>query len=499
MKTNHKLVFYLLLIPLFIQSGKSDLQLTGNHHDGVFPAMSDGNLVKNPGFEIIDPSNGLPLGWKITSPREEIAPEYKADQSVSHSGKYSAMSVSRGSKGTYGFWSTTVTGIQMDSEAKEFDMSVNTLTDTAFLSNKSFRIRCFFKTKGIESPGKNIWISATWLDKKGEKVFTELISSHRKEGDWYHTEKVLTAPWSAVSLDLELIFQWSSTGTVWWDDVTVENAPTPPARKIKLATSDSQPSPPSTPENNLKFYADKIVEAGKLKADIICLGEGITRVSTRQSIESAAESIPGPSTTILGEAARKSNIYVVAGIYEREGSYIYNTAILLDRKGNIAGKYRKTHLPETEAEGGITPGTSYPVFKTDFGTIGIQVCYDNFFPEVARTLTLNGAEVIFLPIWGDTREQYNTFGIVARARAIDNAVYMVSSMYYRPEGCLIINPDGHILKNADGKNGIITAEVNLNSRTFERWLSVSGYGEWKNLFPQERRSETYNELYEYHK
>jgi predicted amidohydrolase len=206
-----------------------------------------------------------------------------------------------------------------------------------------------------------------------------------------------------------------------------------------------------------------------------------------------AESIPGPTSQVLGEMARRYRLYVVAGIYEREGPVVYNTALLIDREGKVAGKYRKIHLPETEVSGGLTPGKTYPVFKTDFGIIGIEICYDNFFPEVARSLALQGAELILLPIWGDGRGQGNEWDIVSRARAIDNAVYLVASNYSNKRS-FIINPNGRILADTGGESGLVTAEIDLDARTFERWLSVGSYGEWKNLFPRERRIETYQLL-----
>ena len=98
--------------------------------------------------------------------------------------------------------------------------------------------------------------------------------------------------------------------------------------------------------------------------------------------------------------AKKYNLYIVAGIYEKDGDTVYNTAVLISRTGEYAGKYRKVCLPREEIQGGITPGKSLPVFDTDFGRIGLMICWDVFFPEPARTLAHKGAEVIFLPIWG---------------------------------------------------------------------------------------------------
>ena len=98
--------------------------------------------------------------------------------------------------------------------------------------------------------------------------------------------------------------------------------------------------------------------------------------------------------------ARELRSYVVGGLYERVGPVVYNTAVLIDRDGKLAGRYRKTHLPREEWEAGITPGDSYPVFTTDFGKIGLMISWDVQFPEPWRELGLQGAELVLMPIWG---------------------------------------------------------------------------------------------------
>jgi predicted amidohydrolase len=90
----------------------------------------------------------------------------------------------------------------------------------------------------------------------------------------------------------------------------------------------------------------------------------------------------------------------VAGLLERDRHLIYNVAVLLGPDGKVAGKYRKVCLPRGEVEGGCAPGRDYPVFDTRLGKVGMMVCYDGFFPEVARELTKRGAEVIAWPGWG---------------------------------------------------------------------------------------------------
>jgi predicted amidohydrolase len=91
----------------------------------------------------------------------------------------------------------------------------------------------------------------------------------------------------------------------------------------------------------------------------------------------------------------------------------------------LIGKYRKVCLPRGEIEAGITPGTEYPVFKTQLGRIGMMICYDGFFPQVAQRLTDAGAEIIAWPVWGCNP-------LLARARAAENQVVLISSTYEAP-------------------------------------------------------------------
>ncbi len=443
------------------------------------------NMVNNPGFELY---NGqVPSGWKSFSPRTGISPQFGIDNKVSHSGKASAKIISKGSKGTYGSWNVNFRGIESGSSEPELKI---TMPDSSFLGGNIYNIGCYFKTAGSIEPEKNIRVKITWMDKSNNELLTEFIRNRMKENDWYRISELKTAPLNAEGLIITLVLQWAADGTVWWDDVSVEKASSSISRITKIATASDWPGHPSTTEKNLRYYSQKIEQAGKSGADIICLGEGITIVSTGKDFEEVSETIPGNTTRILGEAARKAGMYVIAGIYERDGTLIYNTAVLIDRKGNVAGKYRKTHLPQTEVEGGLTPGDSYPVFETDFGKIGIEICYDNFFPEVAHNLTLNGAEIIFCPIWGDIRGLKKEWEIVSRARAIDNSVFFVASMYEKGMS-VIIDPNGKILNDTGQAEGLIISTADLSMRTFERWLSVKSFGEWRNLMPNEVRKETY--------
>src|SRR6185503_3681285 len=120
--------------------------------------------------------------------------------------------------------------------------------------------------------------------------------------------------------------------------------------------------------------------------------------------------------------AKKHGLYIVAGLVERDAHLIYNVAALVGPDGKLVGKYRKVTLPRGEVEMGVAPGREYPVFETRFGKLGMMVCYDGFFPEVARELANRGAEVIAWPVAGCNP-------LLAAARACENHVFLVSSSY----------------------------------------------------------------------
>ena len=120
------------------------------------------------------------------------------------------------------------------------------------------------------------------------------------------------------------------------------------------------------------------------------LGETLTYYGTGKSFAETAEPVPGPSTAYFEALAKKHGLYIVAGLLERDGHLIYNVAALLGPDGKLAGKYRKVCLPRGEIAGGIAPGSDYPVFSTRFGKLGMMVCYDGFFPEVAQALASRG-------------------------------------------------------------------------------------------------------------
>jgi predicted amidohydrolase len=125
------------------------------------------------------------------------------------------------------------------------------------------------------------------------------------------------------------------------------------------------------------------------------------------------------------------------------------------------GKYRKVYIPREELEGGITAGDAYPVFETDFGRIGLMICWDVQYADPARGLALRGAELILMPIWGGSQ-------LLGRARAMENHVFLASSGYDYPAA--IVAPDGEVLAQQETDGTLAVAEIDLEKRYADKWL-----------------------------
>lgn len=149
-----------------------------------------------------------------------------------------------------------------------------------------------------------------------------------------------------------------------------------------------------------------IEEAGKAGVQILCLQEIFNTPYFCPGQDSkwyaSAEAVPGPTTEKLAVYAKKYQMVIIVPVYEREqAGFLYNTAAVIDADGTYLGKYRKNHIPHTNGfweKFFFKPGNlGYPVFKTKYATIGVYICYDRHFPDGARALGLNGAEIVYNP------------------------------------------------------------------------------------------------------
>jgi predicted amidohydrolase len=358
---------------------------------------------------------------------------------------------------------------------------------------RAYRVAARCDLRGIGEPYATVLVRLEWLA-GGRTVHPAgvLVRGPRAAGDRARFDDVLAAPREADGARLSLEVKWPRGGAVLWTGASLSAAEPLPPRPVKVGTVYLRPRD-STPERNLDMWCRQIDAAGAQGLDIVCLSEAILRVGTSSTAGEVAEPMPGRSTGRLGEAARRNDIYVVAGLTERDGKRLFNTAVLLDRRGRLVGTYRKVHLPREEWRKGIAPGGEYPVFRTDFGTVGLMICYDWFFPEVAQILALRGAEIVFAPTWGNTlpdREGRVDGRTVFRVRARDSGIYLVPSVYDGES--LVVDTLGRVLASSDGRAGVFAAEIDLRRRDPLRWV-----GHWRSIGPRHRMVDTYGGLGEY--
>ena len=197
------------------------------------------------------------------------------------------------------------------------------------------------------------------------------------------------------------------------------------------------------PEANFALAVERIHEAARLGANIVCLPE-LFRTQyfcQREDIRlfDLAEPIPGHSTAQLAEVARQARVAIIASLFERRAPGLYhNTAVTLNADGAIAGVYRKMHIPDDPLyyeKFYFTPGDlGFQAVDTAFGRVGTLVCWDQWYPEGARLTALQGAEVLFYPTaigWHPAEKeefgaaQYDAWQTIQRAHAIANGVYVV--------------------------------------------------------------------------
>jgi len=273
------------------------------------------------------------------------------------------------------------------------------------------------------------------------------------------------------------------------------------SRLVRVATCSVEYSPTvSSRPRALKL----VEQAGQMQADIVCLPE----FSAAPVVDSKfiAEPVPGEATESFGALAAKHKMYVILPLLENtSGEKHYNTAVLIDRTGMIAGKYRKTHLclPNCHEGDNTLPGDELPVFKTDFGTIGITTCMDIHYPELYTTLALKGAEIIFWPsaamdYTGDLIES------LANARAIDNQVYIVPSHFVQTPYLAgkhygrsrVVDCMGRVRADTGHFEGVAIAQIDLD-QTYPMWYQGNALAEYptmrKTIF-RTRRPELYGEI-----
>jgi N-carbamoylputrescine amidase len=210
-----------------------------------------------------------------------------------------------------------------------------------------------------------------------------------------------------------------------------------------------------------------------------------------------AEEIPGPATEAMQRIAQKLEVVIVLPFFEKDSRDLYfNTAVVIDADGRILGKYRKVHIPQIplwEEKAYFHPGDlGFPVFNTRYARMGVQICWDNFFPEGARILALKGAQIIFSPTAAAFASQEKWEKVIC-ANATTSGIYIfrvnrvgseAKQNFYGKSFC--VSPEGELVDQPSGpQEGVVMSSIDLAEieRTRRVWT-----------FLRDRRPEIYEEL-----
>ena len=396
-------------------------------------------------------------GWSGFSPRPESAPGLVASTTASG---YALEVSGSGVPNVYGGWRTRIQGLG---------------------GGAYYRFRARALPVDVGSPRESMTILLRWRGAFGDQVAPDYVWDYRVQSDGTLLfDRTVQAPPGTTAVDVELVLQWAPTGRLRFDGLSFMPAAAPASRPVKVAAVYFRPSGTSSgleSVNQAARYGGAVAAAHR--PDVMVFGEMLNVIGAPGTFDAKAEPVPGPSTDVMAGIARAYGINVAFGVLERDGRFLYNTAVLLDRSGNIAGKYRKMQLPLSEVASGVTPGNNVPVFQTDFGRVALLICQDTAFPEPIREAAIQGAEMLLVPIWGGKQS-------TVRARAIEHSLYIVASGYdYASE---VVDPLGTVLDGVAtlGQPGVAVATIDLSRRFREDWS-----GDWRDTSSKQRRIGAY--------
>lgn len=274
---------------------------------------------------------------------------------------------------------------------------------------------------------------------------------------------------------------------------------------MSLAKTEGEGSIQEIKDAMLKKHIPFIEKAGEQGVQILCLQEIFNTPYFCPGQDKAwydsAESVPGPTTDLMTEYAKKYKMVIIVPVYEREkAGFFYNTAAVIDADGTYLGKYRKNHIPHTTGfweKFFFKPGNlGYPVFQTAYAKIGVYICYDRHFPDGARVLGLNGAEIVYNPSATVAGLSQYLWKLEQPAHAAANGYFMGCINRVGEEkpwnlgrfygSSYFVDPRGQIFAEAsEDKDELLVSEFDLDMIEEVR-------NTWQ--FFRDRRPETYDRL-----
>ena len=321
------------------------------------------------------------------------------------------------------------------------------------------------------------------------KVYWEDLKpdTSRPKGEWHYllpeidTDHVtfhrsLVAPSDVTHLTIRSTFRWSSKGEGVWSMPRIvasdaDGGPETTRVAVITGTVTDRRQKYETMQDNIDLYFPLCESAIADGAQLVCLPEIALQYGMQGHALDLAVSLEAPEVQRFAKLAASSGALILLGLFERDGDAVHNTAVLFGPSGQI-GRYHKVHLAVGgESESGILPGDGFPVFSTDLGRVGCNICMDSSAAESSRSIGLAGADFLMLPIMGDHRADRWSKGspvfnegrwkAIMRTRAIDNQLCMIVARN-TSQGSCIIDRKGDILAWNEGDQGYISADVQLN-------------------------------------
>ncbi|MBN2376007.1 MAG: carbon-nitrogen hydrolase family protein [Sedimentisphaerales bacterium] len=343
----------------------------------IFPDATAGqetdNLITNGDFSQGEIGK-LPQGWETVTPNPALAPSFELVKD--NNGKNLLQAQGNGRQECFGY--------------VRFPLKLP--------KNTTFKMQVRFRTENLEDVNRHL-AHGVFGD------FNDGIFCYRRDAGWIVGENRFAG--AGGNCEIRLYFRFSGRGKVWWDNVSLSECEPIPPRPVKVAVSWGR--------HDMNFWSEWLDKVGSKKVDIALLPEVFNNKEVDQ-----AEPINGPAAKLMANKAKQWKMYLSGSFYEKRGDFVYNTAPFFDRQGKLLGTYEKLQLYDPELDRGATSGRRSPVFQTDFGKVGIIICYDSWFPETTRLLGYKGAELILFPNAG-------YYLSLMPARAADNGVWIAAS------------------------------------------------------------------------
>lgn len=345
------------------------------------------NLIPNGDFSQGE-TGGLPEHWRLFSADPHLTPRFALNE---EEGEKSLRIAGNGNENAVG-WLWT-----------RFPME----------GNRTYRMTVRFRASADVNPYRHLLFSfyagREWLD-----CNDGIFAFHRtSEGEFEGENTFFVFGPDRVEGEIRIAYRLLAEGLVHVTHIGLEPAEPLPQRNVRVACVQGY-------TNDIASWERVIDRAAELGADLMLLPETFT------GDKEAPQPIDGECASLMARKAKEHRMHMAGTFVHRDASdgHLYNTGLLFDREGHRIGRYDKIHPYSPELMNmGITPGNRVPVFQTDFGVVGMMICYDFWFPDIAELLALKGAELILFPNAGYYRS-------VMPARANDNGVRVVSSSMY---------------------------------------------------------------------